>query len=55
VIYEKCPLCDAKLEVITNEEGYVIDYWCSSCGTAFTIEDLEIIEVKEVTMDRWLK
>jgi len=54
MVVEDCPLCNNKLKVITDESNYVIDYWCSSCGNSFSLEDLEIIKIKKVTMDKWL-
>lgn len=44
-IYDKCPLCDNKLQPITDENDLLIDFWCNNCGICFDIDDLEYEDV----------
>ena len=53
MIIEKCPICGNKLEIITDEDGFVIDWWCGKCPHSWTLEDLEITEDQK-TIDQYL-
>jgi transcription elongation factor Elf1 len=52
MILENCPICNAKLQSILDNDGFVIDYWCGKCNHSWTLEDLEITDDQE-TMDKW--
>lgn len=56
LFYNKCPVCDSKLEVITNgeEEGFVIDWRCNKCSISWTLEDLEYEPIQD-NLSKWLK
>jgi len=44
-IYDKCPLCNNKLEAIKDEKNNVLGFFCNNCGIDLDIEDLEYEEV----------
>lgn len=54
MIIEKCPSCNNKLECITDEKGYVIDWFCGRCCISWTLEDLEYEPIQKNLGD-WLK
>jgi hypothetical protein len=53
LFYENCPLCDTKLEAITNDNGYVIDWFCNKCATHWSLEDLEYEPIQR-SIDKWI-
>lgn len=53
MFYENCPLCNTKLEAITNDKGNVIDWFCNKCATHWSLEDLEYKPIQKA-MDKWL-
>lgn len=52
-IYEKCPICNSSIEAITNEDEYVIDWYCSKCGISWKLEDLEYEPIQE-SLGKWI-
>ena len=54
LFYENCPVCDQKLKCIMDEEGFVIDWFCSKCSISWTLEDLEYEPIQD-NLSKWLK
>lgn len=55
IIKEECNICKNDLKPITNEEGFIIDFYCEKCGISWNLEDLPIIEIKiQITMDKFI-
>lgn len=50
-IHENCPICDIKLEAIPDEEGFIINWFCSKCCLCWELEDLEYEPIqKDITL-----
>jgi len=53
MFYDKCPVCDTKLEEVLNEKGFVIDWFCNKCGISWNLEDLEYEPIQK-ELDKWI-
>ena len=41
-IYEKCPVCNVRLDAIKDKDGSIEEYFCRNCCTIYESDELEI-------------